>query len=514
MKVKRKARAVTVVLFIAIIVTLCAEAFILLMPQFIKYGDIITLYIRVAFLIVGIMIFMTILLRSDNHGSKMPWLIFILLVPIFGVIIFLSFSNNFKKTMRYKKRKSEIHEFNYIKEEPITNFNNPIYDDLDDNIKSIFKSTYNMSKHHVYAGDSNVEVLNNGDEFFPKLLEKLEQAREYIIMEFFIIKTDEIGRKVLSILKEKAISGLKVILIYDSLGSSMVDKKFMSSLKESGVEICIFDKIKFPLFNSKINNRNHRKITVIDGKYSFVGGINLGDEYNHQSKKFGFWRDTHLLIEGPAINSSLEIINKDYYYITGEFLTLKNYLCTNKLQTKTYVQTIQSGPDSEIPIIRNTYIKSILCAKKSIKIITPYLVLDSEMVTALKTAASSGIDVKLIIPGKPDKKMVYKCSESFIETLLDSGVKVYKYKNVFTHAKKMIVDDKLASCGTFNFDIRSFIINFEVTTIFVGDAVNILVEKYEDDLLNSEEILLEDWKNRGVIKKFIEGVVNIFAPLM
>lgn len=505
----------TLVILLGIIASLALDYSIYFIHIKVEYGALISYTLKAISYLIAFVIFMFVLLRSDNYNSKLIWLIVIIIMPLLGIFLFLSFSNNFKHTRRYNKRKSEIDGKRYVRYEKENTYESNSFKILDDNIKEIFKSCQSITGHATYVSDSRIEVLTNGDEFFPRLIEKMQEAKEYIIMEFFIIKTDTIGQQVLSTLKEKAMQGLKVILIYDALGSMNLDGKFMKSLEKAGVEIRIFDRIKFPLFNSKINNRNHRKITVIDGKYSFIGGHNLGDEYNHMSKKYGFWRDTHLQIEGPAINSSLEIINKDYYYITGKFLDLEPLLCNTPISNSyNVVQTIQSGPDSPVPIIRNTYIKMINSARRSIKIITPYLVLDPEFITALKTAAMSGIKVDLIIPGLPDKKIVYKCSESFITTLLDVGVNVYKYKDTFTHAKVMVIDDVLASCGTFNMDVRSFIINFEVTTLFTGIGVDKLVADFDDDFKNSEQILIPEWNKRSIILKTFEGVVNILAPLM
>ncbi len=518
MKFRKRLIYSLVVIIFAILVTLLYETGNFLISYFFEKCYLIMFSVRVIFALLGVIIFLSVLLRSDNHSTKMPWIIFIFLNPVLGVIIFLTFSNNYRHTLRYRKRKNELDGYNYIKYEKLTDGVSDesliVDENISSNITDMLIASKRMSGHPVYYGDSTVENLENGDEFFPKLIEKIKEAKDYIFMLFYIIKSDEIGKEVLATLKEKAEKGVKVVLIYDGLGSIRVSKKTLKALKDSGVEVLAFDKVIFPLFNSKINNRNHRKITLIDGKYGFVGGTNLGDEYIHRSRKYGFWRDNHIMIEGPAINSLLEVFNKDYYYITGKFLDVNKYVAKEKKISNYYVHTIQSGPESKFPIIRDIYIKMINSARKSIKLMSPYLILDQAFLNALKTASRSNVDVKLIIPGKADKQVVYKCSESFIETLTKAGVEVHKYKNLFTHSKIMIIDDEIASCGTFNLDIRSFLIDFEVTTLFTGERVKELAKSYDLDLLKCEKIEYEIWKKRSFIRKLVEGIVNIFAPVM
>ncbi len=511
---KWRIKVLVLLLIFATIVTVGYEYGLYYIGGVVKVIADFEIVLRIFLTILVFVIFLSVFLRSDNFYTKLPWLIVLLINPVFGVFLFLTFANNYKNTFRYRKRAGEIEKFKYLKLKNDGDYQSELLNDESITVQEIYKTSYMLSNHPIYTSDSHVSVLTNGDKFYPKLLEKLRAAKEYIIMEFYIVKTDEIGKEVLEVLKEKAIEGLQVILMFDSLGSIGYNKKIMKSLEQSGVEVLQFDKVIFPLFNSKVNNRNHRKITVVDGECAFVGGMNLGDEYNHKSKRFGFWRDTHLMIEGPAINSSLEILNKDYYYITGRFFDIEKFACRTAVKSNGLVQTIQSGPDSHLPVIRNTYIKMINQARKNIKIMTPYLILDAEMLTALKTAAASDIKVDIIIPGRPDKSTIYKATESFIEQLVEHNVKVHKFSEKFVHAKILIIDDEIASCGTANLDIRSFLINFETTVLLTGGAVKHLVTDFEMDLSVSKEIDYEVWKNRSIVVRIVEGLVNIFAPLM
>ncbi len=480
--------------------------------------NLVTLGARILFYFIAGIIFLYVLIRSDNHNTKLPWIFFIFLNPILGVVIFLNFSNNYKKSFRYRKRKNEIEEYKYIQYDRLfkkQHQNIEEFQNIPRNFQRIFETSNTLTHHNVYVANSTVEPLINGDKFFPRLASELKKANEYILMMYYIIKTDETGREILNILREKARQGIKVKLMYDGLGSRHLNRKFMNSLKDSGVEVICFDKIRFPLFNSKLNNRNHKKLIIIDGKMGFNGGMNLGDEYNHKSKKMGFWRDDHIMIKGIANASLLDMFNKDYYYCTGKFLDPEIYKIPNvELKSDNIINTIQSGPDSRMPLIRDVYIKAILNAKKSIKIASPYLILDSEILSALRMAALSNVNIEVIIPGKADKKLVYKCSESFIHYLLEVGIKVYKLKDTFIHSKILIIDDELASVGSFNMDVRSFIIDFEATTLFSGSGVSMLVDNYKEDIKKSIEIKREDWEKRNIFRRLFEGIMNLFAPVM
>lgn len=462
---------------------------------------------------VYILVFFIVLFRGENIYTKLPWLVAIYAFPSVGIVLYLTFAVNFKQTRRYSKR-VRMHKFNYLVHEDTPNFDTIKMKLMKPYIKDIFKTSYALSHHNIYQDDTRVTLIDNGDNFFPSLIEKLYEANDFIFMQFFIIKESNITSKVFNILKEKASSGVQVILMYDYFGGLTLPDKDLNELNNAGVEIVPIDKVVFPLFNSKVNYRNHRKITIIDSKYAYIGGINLGDEYNHQSNKYGFWRDTQLLIEGCIINSMMSIFIKDYYYSTGKFIENEKYYQAQPVNSNGCTQVIQSGPDSHLPIIRNTYLKMILSAKKSIKIITPYLVLDNELESAIKVAAESGVEVSIIVPGFPDKFYVYKATQSFFDSLLKSGVNIYTYRDHFIHSKVLIIDDEIASVGSFNLDMRSFILNFEATVLFTGNTVKDLVQSYANDISDSDKIDIVKWIERPLYQKLLETMFGLVASLM
>jgi cardiolipin synthase len=285
----------------------------------------------------------------------------------------------------------------------------------------------------------------------------------------------------------------------------------MKSLKASGVKIGVFDPQTISVINSNLNFRNHRKAIVIDGKVGFVGGINLGDEYNHASPRFGFWRDTHILIRGNGVTGIQNVFVKDWYYIHDDVLDIPLY---NESEEQPGLFTvIESGPDFEDSLIRDVYLKMIHSAKRSVKIVTPYLIIEPELMVAIKLAVKSGVDVTLILPGKNDYVTVGFATRSYYESLLELGVNIHEYDHTFVHAKILIIDDEIASVGSVNIDPRSFHLNFEVTAIFENAAVDTLVGTFDDDLAHTTRIDPEAWKNRGLLMRLLQGLINLFSPI-
>lgn len=463
--------------------------------------------------IIAILIWINIVLKSDYLVSKLPWLLILIIEPFTGIFFFLTFGRDYRESLRYQKHPL-FQNGSYLKHEPLTDFNSEALRNIDSEITDIFKTAYNMTHHHAYLNDSKITVLKNGVAFFPTLKEKLLEATDFILMQFYIIRPDHLGKEVLDILKRKSLEGVEVKLLNDALGSYTLSAKLIEELKQAGIEVYDIDPVMFGVFDTRVNYRNHRKQVIIDGKYGFIGGMNLADEYLKKTKKLPMFRDTQLLLEGKLINSLTALFFRDWYSASDEFISDLDYYCAKPVQAQGLTQLIPSGPDFKYPPIRNTYVKMINNAKKSLKIMTPYLALDHEMVTSLIIAAKAGVEVSIIVPGVPDKRLVYEITQSYFEDLLEEGVKIYTYKNQFTHAKVLIMDDLIASCGTYNLDNRSARINFEATVLMYKQGVQKLVEDFEDDLAHSDLVEFEVWKNRNLFKKLFEGIVSIVAPLV
>ena len=475
------------------------------LSQFIKNNLVIYLILIVIWLMsLGLII--RVLLKPDYAYNKSHWILILLLNPFVGIILYYIFARDFqiKKLIKHRPLIASK-SFLGLEERTDPDLTKSKY-------PSIFNYIHISTGRSVYQDDTYMEILNNGDAFFPRLIDELKLAEKYIFMEFYIVKNDQIGRKVLQILKEKAQSGIDVYLIYDHMGSNkFLDKNFMKGLTDAGVQIGIFDPQSLSIFNSNLNFRNHRKAIVVDGKVGFIGGMNLGDEYNHQDPKFGFWRDTHVILKGNGVTGIQNVFVKDWYYITNDVIDQP----MNKGQ-EAYdglISVIESGPDFENGLIRDVYYKMILAAKKNIRIVTPYLIIESELMMAIQMAVKSGVKIELLVPGKHDYVAVGYATESYYEQLLRIGVRIYEYREHFVHSKILVIDDDIASVGSVNFDPRSFHLNFEVTTIFENQVVKDVVNSFKEDLEKSDEVKLDVWKKRSIISRIIQGLFNLFSPI-
>ena len=458
-------------------------------------------------------VWLIITLRSENYQTKLPWLMLLLLDPISGMVLFLTFGRSFKRSSRYKKRPLMVDSM-FAPRMPEANPQRLNESTLDPNIQTLFYHAHKQTHLPPYLNQTHTTLYQNGETFYPALLKDLEAAKDFILMSFFIIRDDVRGTRFMDMLKQKAQEGLTVKLIVDGLGSARLKRKTRHLLKAAGVDFIIQDPIYFPMFNTRINYRNHRKIVVIDGTHGYTGGMNLANEYDNTIPHDYYFRDTMIKLEGEAVKSLTAIFFKDYYYNTGVFIDEDRFYPPTKTQANGVVQVIESGPDSEFAHIRDVYTRLILSAKHTINIMTPYMALDQETLTALKVAARSGVRVNIIIPGTPDKWLVYRVTKFFMGTLLKHGVNLYTYTPGFSHAKVLIVDDTIGSVGSYNLDNRSAVIDFELTTLFVNESVKLLVDAFEKDLKASHKHTYEQFKSRRFSARLLEGALSIFTPIL
>ncbi len=465
--------------------------------------------------LISLIVSVTILLGNKKMESKIAWTIFVLFVPIVGFLFYMILGVEYSRFSKFDDKldmDNNIERMTLSEREDI----NKIIAKLGDR-KDIVKLLHNINDAPVSI-NNKVQIMTNGDMKYKHLLEELKKSKVFINFEYFIIKESEIFDEIKKILIEKSKAGVEVRFLYDDFGCMDLPKSIFKELSQNGIKIGCFNKIDFKLFRPSINYRNHRKIVVIDNKVGFLGGINIGDEYNHKDPYYGFWRDTHLLIRGMAVKDLNAVFIKDWFHTTDELLLDSKYTKGYKEKNnKSAVQIVADGPDNNLGVIRNTFFKLINDANKRVWIVTPYLILDSELLVSLRIAALSGVDVRIIVPGLHDKgkKMVYKATEAYFNDLLEAGVRIYKYNNHFIHSKVMIIDDDIASVGTVNFDYRSFDLHFEATAILYFDpAIKQLIEEYNNDLLKSTEVLYDDWKHRSFYQRMIESLVKIFSPLL
>ncbi|SHK21133.1 cardiolipin synthase [Paramaledivibacter caminithermalis] len=477
----------------------------------------ITTLLGIIFTVYAFFIGMVIFLENNNPSKTIAWLLVLFLVPVVGFVFYILFGQNVRKKKRFEKKKDIdfqlLSQIAYTQEKILDEIG--LFGNDESMVKSRLIKLLLKNSQSPFTVNNNTEVLTNGESTYCSIIDELKKAKHHIHMQYFIIRNDNIGNKIKDILIEKVKSGIEVRLIYDSVGCWKLGRKYINSLKEAGVKVYPFYPVMFPVLSRQLNYRNHRKIIVIDGKVGYIGGINIGDEYLGKNPTLGFWRDTHIKIEGEAIYSLQNIFLKDWYFVSNQLIIDEKYYPKLKHCGEQIIQITSSGPDSDWESILQAYFTMISTAEKRIWITTPYLVPDESILMALKTAALSGIDVRIIIPSKPDHYLVYWASKSHIEELLLAGVKVYTYEKGFIHSKLLLVDGISASIGTANLDIRSFSINFEVNAfIYDNEVVKRLEHDFVMDIKDSKEIILEEHLNRGMYIRFREALGRLFSPLL
>ncbi|MRX73619.1 cardiolipin synthase [Bacillus lacus] len=460
---------------------------------------------------IGLVIFM-----ENRHPSHtITWLVVLGSFPLVGFLFYLFFGRNVKKRRLFEK-KALLDERVYLEIEGNQEDYEDKIDNMGDHQQLLFKLAHRLG-HSPISFATHTKALTDGDETFDHIKEELLKAKDHIHLEYYIVRHDEIGTELKDILIQKAKEGVEVRFLYDSVGCWKLSSDYIRDLRDSGVEMIPFLPVKFPLLNNKINFRNHRKIIVIDGSVGFVGGLNIGDEYLGRDAAFGFWRDTHLLVKGEAVRTLQMIFLQDWYYMTEAKLVTAKYLTpVSELPVqKGGTQIIAGGPDNKWEVIKKLYFSMIVTAKESIWIASPYFIPDDDILSAIKVAALSGIDVRIIVPKRPDKKIVYYASRSYFPELIEAGAKVYEYDKGFLHSKIIIVDYELASIGTANMDMRSFHLNFEVNAfLYRTDSTVTLVEAFLNDIEHSDEIILEKFNQRPFYKKFSESFSRLLSPLL
>ncbi|MBQ6486621.1 cardiolipin synthase [Candidatus Saccharibacteria bacterium] len=467
--------------------------------------------IGVIYELIGVIIIINILKDSRKLSRDIIWVIFILLSPLFGTILYTVFGTNLRRNKLFRSiKKAEKENKKYlVQDEKIKN--EIIKSDRDD-----LQYIVNYSGYPVTT-NSKLTYYDFGEKFYPEFLKELKKAKKFIFMEYFIINKGKMWDSILEILKEKAKAGVDVRLIYDDMGSiAMLSEKYPKELSELGIKCIAFNKMS-PFKGIFMNNRDHRKITVIDGKVAFTGGVNLSDEYINEKERFGVWKDNGLKVEGEAI-----------WNLTVMFLTLWNVNISDSEKDKDYEKfkvestiKIHDGfvvPYGLSPLYQNSigediYLNMIDSAHNYLYIMTPYLVVDSDITSSLIRAAKRGVDVKIIVPGIPDKKFVYQLTTSYFRVLHENGVKICVYDKGFVHSKVFVSDDKKAIVGTINLDYRSLYLHFENGVYFEENSE---VKKVKEDCVSlikeCRELKDKDVKTSPV-KRAWQMVIRLFAPL-
>jgi cardiolipin synthase len=470
----------------------------------------------ILFSVTALFIAVVIFLENRHPSSTLAWLIVLALFPFLGFVVYMFVGQSYRKKKMFYKKSLEDEDF-YVRIENSLKQEEQELGWMKDRQKQFLNLASKLGKTPVSFA-SETEVLANGEEKFTALFDLIDKAERHLHLEYYIIRHDKTGNLLKDKLIKKAKQGVEVRFLYDAVGCLALSPSFISELRSSGVKMEPFFPVKLPYFNQKINFRNHRKIVVADGKYGLVGGLNIGDEYMGQNPYYGFWRDTHLKITGEAVNSLQLIFLQDWRHATGEKLVPEYFVHKwgkSDGSKQGGVQLIAGGPDNEWEVLKNLYFSMIVSATKSVWIASPYFVPDEEIYMALKVAALSGIDVKILVPDKPDKKTVFYASRSYFGDLLKAGAEIYEYEKGFMHSKFVIVDDEIASVGTCNMDMRSFHLNFEVNAfLYSTNSIGSLSRHFENDLTFSKKMSLSDFNNRKLRNRIFESLARLLSPLL
>ncbi|HCW54659.1 MAG TPA: cardiolipin synthase [Clostridium sp.] len=459
--------------------------------------------------------FSLIFIERKDPTTTWAWLLILIVLPGIGFIIYLLFGQNLSRQKMFKEKTISDAKKRKILNDMMHESSISSHDG-GEKFADLRKMNFNDSGAK-YRINNDIDVYVNGEDKFKQLLEDIRNAKKYIHIEYYIFKKDILGEQIIKELTKKAQEGLEVRLLVDAMGSRKLTKKVLKKYISAGGKFSLFFPGIIPHLNTRVNYRNHRKIVVIDGKYGYVGGFNVGKEYINKDNRVGFWRDTHVRINGESVDDLNARFLMDWCYASGEVIeSYRKYMIKEKEKVGDIgIQIVTSGPDHEEPYIRNAYIKIINNAKKNVYLETPYFVPDSPVLEALKISALSGTDVRIMIPGKPDHFFMGWAASSYIGELLEAGVKVYAYTKGFIHAKTMVADSLVMSIGTANMDIRSFKLNFEVNAFIYDDRVaKNGEEQFMKDMKDCYEITKEMHESRSGILKIKESIIRLLSPIL
>ncbi|MCC2684385.1 MAG: phospholipase D/transphosphatidylase [Paenibacillaceae bacterium] len=533
------------------------------------WGAKIVVWIVLALALFIFQIATVLLIEFRRPTYAVAWLFILFVIPVAGFVLYFLMAKEYSRRRKIRRRSRLQADASIVRnwmegegvseeateDEPVEIVDGSAAFGWPASQKRLYGLLSRIPDAPITFGNK-ADILTDARATYAAIRESLELARNHIHLEYYIIRQDRTGFLFQQLLIKKAREGVKVRLIYDGLGSLELGKKYLQALRDAGVEVYSFLPLLISLYQRRINYRNHRKAVIIDGKIGFLGGINVGNEYLGEDPALGFWRDTHIRLEGESVVHLQRMFVRDWRFVSGERLAEEGFFQAQQgdrdaktghepegewgksgltmqeerekrrgvrmergksdrnRQGDQRVQILVSGPNERWKSIQQVYFAVINAAVHRVYLTTPYFIPDPSILMAIKTAALSGVDVRIILPDKVDYRMVKWASLSFVEDLLDVGVRIFEYKKGFMHAKVFIVDHFLASVGTANLDMRSFYNNFELNALlFDPEAIGRLESDFLRDLGNSVEIDQEEFERRSRLKKAQEVVGRLLSPL-
>lgn len=470
-------------------------------------------YFYIALYVTTFAVELKIIASDDNPDYKIPWMLFVLILPVAGLMLYFIFASR-KLKKKYIKRLKDLKDNSYKKEDA------EIFEALNkENPQACTqaKMLCKIAETHIFTNTKQT-YFSSGEEYFASLIEDLNTAKKFIYLEYFIIEEGKFWNSILDILKEKVKQGVEVKVVFDDIGCmTTLPGNYSKILKKYGIEATPFSRLRGSADN-EFNNRSHRKITVIDGLVAYTGGINIADEYINEIKRFGHWKDVGIRLEGEAVWELTELFLIDFGINVKHMPEIKQNLYPKSLieSVKGYVVPFGDGPK---PLYDRRVGKSVIqnmlsSANKYVYMTSPYLIIDNELCVSIENTALRGVDVRIIVPHIPDKKIVFNMTRSFYKRLINAGVKIYEYEPGFIHAKTFLADDKYAMVGTINLDYRSLVHHFENGVwLYNVDSIKDIKRDIDETLSKSIEIKKEMLKI-NIFNRFFRALVRIFAPML
>ena len=449
------------------------------------------------------------MLDNRQPAKTMAWALVIYFVPIFGVVAYIFFGVNRRKERFIGRRSMDM-----LTKRSMLEFVEQRHTDLPEAYESTI-SLFSLQGHSMPFINQKTDILTSGYEFFPLLLRDISAARSHIHIDMYIFEDDALGLLVSDALIARAREGVEVRIIYDDVGCWKVKKYFWDRMRDEGIDIEPFMRVRFPRFTSRVNYRNHRKVIVIDGSVGYIGGMNIALRYVKGRGNSDGWRDTMLRLEGGAVNGLQQIFLLDWYFVDRTLLSDKKYY-TKPGSEGALLQAVTSGPVDTYPEIMQGYLSIIMSARRYIYFETPYFLPPDAVLLAMKTAAASGVDVRLLVPHSPDAYFVEWASRSYLREAVEAGIKVNLYEGSFLHSKLMVCDDAVCTCGSTNLDFRSFENNFEANAfIYDADVARRMCAVFLDD--ESRSVALTSLPERispSFLQRIWDSLTRLFSPLL
>ncbi|QDU59624.1 putative cardiolipin synthase YwiE [Planctomycetes bacterium Pan216] len=466
----------------------------------------------ISFLLHDLIVITTIpvlLLRRKEPTSTLAWIFAILLMPFFGAIFFLIFGND-RLRRKQRAREESRKKLHRILPKFVQNLVSPI--DVRGQLQLYRLLDGTVATNPVAGND--IEIYANIHRNYDDQIQAINEASHHVHIEYYIVEPDSVGWRYHEAMIAAAKRGCQVRFLYDAIGTRKLGGRFLGELHQAGVETASFIPVNLLTRNWIFNFRNHRKIVVCDGNVGFTGGANLGEEYVSQSE-VGWWRDTHLRVRGPIVLQLQRVFAEDWAFATHQHLTDPVLFPDLEPQGKVVTQVVPGGPDTEVPVYHELYFSAVANAVDRIRIVTPFFVPSEAITVALQTAARRGVDVVVLVPKKSTKLLVRLAACSYYEELLEAGVRIFEYERGFVHSKVMTVDRRWSIIGTANFDNRSMKLNFEVgVAMWDSEVTRQADELFDEDLRESTEVTLEQWRTRPITRQIAENFARLFSAIL